>query len=172
MPIVIPATVGVEDLIFDGLDLGQGEGGSIRLKSFVPPLFKKKQEWVEGTDSDGAILTRDPLVSNGQAQITVTVYGVSRDDAETTIGTIIDKIEEADRTPAGLPLIWIPSGSTPNLTFYVLSCEVTELPVDWESGYMAYSPTVSFTLDCAPYGYGDAVTYTGVATAGPLVTLD
>jgi hypothetical protein len=152
--------------------LEQGEGGAIRLAAFTPPLFKKRVEWVEGADSNGAILARDPLESVGDATVRVVVAGVSRDDAQSIIGQIVAKLEESERTSTGIPLVWTPSGSSTSVTAYVLTGEVTEMPVDWESGYMAFQPQVTFTLSCAPGWYGTPVTYTKAATAGPLVTLD
>lgn len=173
MPIVIPGTAtGTESLILDGLDLSQGEGGAIRLDMFNPPLFRKRYEWVEGADSDGALLARDPLVSVGDATVRVAIPGVSRDDANTTVASIVAKLEEAEQHAAGIPLLWTPSDGTVTGTCYVLSGEVTEFPADWESGYMSNQPLITFTLSCAPGWYTDPVIYTGSATAGPLVTLE
>jgi hypothetical protein len=173
VPFVIPsAGVAAEGLVLDGLDLAQGPTGSIMLHSFSPPLFAKRKEWIEAADADGAILAGDPLISVGDATITVAIPGVSRDDAQTTLGTIIDKLEEADRNPGGIPLVWTPSGGSVSGTAYVLTGEVTELPVNWESGWMSNLVMVTFTLSCKPGWYLDPVTYTGSATAGPLVTLE
>jgi hypothetical protein len=175
MPFIVPSSplvVGVEGLILDGLDLAQADNGAIQLAAFSPPLFKKRLEWIEGADSDGAILARDPLVSIGDATVTVAIVGASRDFAQSTIGTIIDKLEEADRNPAGIPLVWTPSDSSVSATAYVLTGEVTEFPVDWESGYMVNQPMVTFTLSCAPGWYLDPVDYGPVTASGPLVELE
>src|SRR3954471_11514183 len=99
MPFAIPTvTTGVESLVLDGLNLAQGEGGAIRLDSFTPPLFKKRVEWVEAADSNGAILARDPLESVGDATVRVAVVGVNRDDAQSIVGQIVGKLEESERT--------------------------------------------------------------------------
>jgi hypothetical protein len=161
-----PAPGSSRRLVLDGLDLAQGPTGSIMLHSFSPPLFAKRKEWIEAADADGAILARDPLISVGDATITVAIPGVSRDDAQTTLGTIVDKLEEADRNPGGIPLVWTPSGGTVSGTAYVLTGEVTELPVDWESGWMSNLAMVTFTLSCKPGWYLDPVTYTGSRRPG------
>src|SRR3954451_333745 len=125
MPFVIPsAASGTESLVLDGLDLAQGNGGAIMLDQFQPPLFRKRPEWIEAADSNGAILARDPLESVGEATVRVAVVGASRDDAQNTIGSIVAKLEEADRNPGGIPLVWTPSDSTVSGTAYVLTGEV------------------------------------------------
>src|SRR4051812_12047321 len=130
MPFVIPpSTPAAEALTLGGLNLSQGVSGAIMLREFTPPIPKKRAEWVEAADSDGAILARAPLVSNGEATIKVAVPGVSRDDMQATVGTIIDKLNEADKNPAGIQLVWTPGNSSTSLTFYVLSGEITEFPV-------------------------------------------
>lgn len=173
MPFIIPSPpVAPEGLVLDGLDLAQGPAGLIMLHAFTPPMFRKRPEWVEGADSDGAILAREPLMTVGDATVTVAIPGVSRDDANTAVADIAAKLEEAERHPGGIPLEWTPSGGTVTGTCYVLTGEITEMPVDWESGYMANQPMVTFTLSCAPGWYTTPVVYTGSATAGPLVELE
>ena len=158
----------LEGLTLNGLSLNNGT--THVLTALQLPIPAKKPEWVEGADANGAILMRDPLVENGTMVITVDLFGTSKDQVNGLIGQIVDELEEADRNPAGVPVVWTPAGGSQSLTFYALEGEVTQLESDLKF-VISNVPTVQITLKCRPGGYGDLVAGPSQTTAGPLATL-
>jgi hypothetical protein len=157
-----------EGLTLNGLSLNNGT--THILTALQLPIPAKKPEWVEGSDADGAVLMRNPLVENGTLVATLDLYTASKDAANAAIGAIVDQLEEADLNPAGIPVVWTPVNGTKSLTFYALSGEVTELPMDTKA-VDSNVPTVTITLKCRPGGYGALVTGPSQTTAGPTVQL-
>ena len=153
-----------EGLTLNGLSLNNGT--THILTELQLPIPAKKPEWVEGADANGAVLMRDPLVENGTLVCKLDLYTAYKDAANAAIGAIVDELEEADRNPAGIPVVWTPVNGTKSLTFYALSGEVTELPMDTKS-VDANVPTIAITLKCRPGGYGALVTGPSQTTAGP-----
>lgn len=158
-----------EGLQLNGLDLNNGT--TRFLTALTLPIPRKRPEWIEGVDADGALLMRDPLVSNGQLVATIDLYGSSKDNGLGLIGEVVDQLEEADRNPGGIPLVWTPADGTKTLTFYVLTGEITELPQDmkWIRGKVA---SVTLTLDCRPGGYGPRALYGTATVAGPIASVN
>ena len=115
----------LEGLTLNGLSLNNGT--THMLTALQLPIPAKKPEWVEGADANGAVLMRDPLVENGTLVATVDLIGSTKAAALGLIGAIVDELEEADRNPAGIPVVWTPAGGGLSMTFYALSGEVTQL---------------------------------------------
>lgn len=163
----------LEQLVFDGLALN--DVTNYRLQGFDAPPPKKRYEWVPGGDADGAALVRDPLFENREVQLRVRItQRATMDLALAAVAAISDKIEEADKQPDGLDLVWTPANSTKAFTFKVLSGEVTGLPVTMDgddAGWFKNSPVVNITLTCKPFGYGAEVVGSPASSATPFVTL-
>lgn len=169
-PIVVTGTdpaIAVEGFVLDGLNLQTG-AYTVAAAKFTPA--RKRPEWAEATDGDGALLVRDPYSDNSQWDLAVHVDAATRDAAHTAAGLVTDKLEEAERNLLGIPLVWTPADSTKSLTFYVLTGEIAEIPIDIESGYFASQPrlVLNVALTCRPFGYGAEQTVAAVAGTGPL----
>src|SRR3990172_1611868 len=110
-----------ESLVLDGLELNPLAGDyNVEGLRMVPP--GKRQEWASGADADGASLVRDPLHENREIEVRLRIGQQSTmDTALAKVAAIIDKVEKADRTEGGIPLVWTPADSTKSFTFYVLS---------------------------------------------------
>jgi hypothetical protein len=171
MPIVItPPTTGFEELVLDGLALNDNVLG-LEAVSFPPP--RQRQEWIGAADSEAQLLVRNPLHENREITATIAVApAADKDGALTRIGQIVDKLQAASAYMDGVELTWSPSGSSLTVTFDVLAGEVTDLPVDWESGWMVNAPTVTVTMRAKPYWRGTEIV-TGVTSgSGPVLTAE
>lgn len=149
-----------EGLVLNGLSLNSGPepAGPYTLEviDMTPP--KKKPEWADGADSDGAGLVREPLYENR------TVTAKIRIEPQTTmnaalekLAAIVDQLQEASKNPGGIPLVWTPSNSTKSITFYTLEGEVTGLPIEVQgdqAGWFVKAPILSVQMVCKPFGYG------------------
>lgn len=157
MPTVLDPLAGtsLETLTLDGLTLN---GTDFALAAFDGPPAPKRQRWIEGEDADGAVLVEPSKRGNKVFTATLQVtQQTSMDSALTLIGQIVDKLEEAEQQPDGIPLVWTPADATKTCTFYVLSGEITGLPITIEQGWFAKSPQITLRLDCKPFGYGTEV---------------
>lgn len=161
-----------ETITLDGLALN--DLTNYRVQSFEAPPPKKRYEWAAGGDADGSALIHDPLFENREIQLKVRItQRATMDLALAAVATLSDKLEEADRQPNGLDLVWTPADSTKTVTFKVLSGEITELPINMEgdnAGWFKRSPVVLVTLMCKPFGYGTEVLGSSTASATPIVT--
>jgi hypothetical protein len=150
-----------EGLLFNSIDLNDGVNFTIRGLGF--PVPKKRQEWVQGADADGAALVRDPLFDMREIPIRLRINpagSLTMDQALAKVGQLVDQIEEAERQVDGLPVVWTPAQGTKSLTFYALSGEITDNPIEkstQNSGYFLKAPMIGFRLDCKPFGYGQTV---------------
>lgn len=163
----------LEQIVLDGLSLN--DVTNYRLQGVDAPPPKKRFEWAEGGDADGAALVRDPLFENRTVELRVRVaQRASMDLALAAVAAISDKLEEADRQPDGLDLVWTPANGTKSVTFKVLAGEITGLPITMDgddAGWFKNSPVITITLTCKPFGYGPEVTGSGTSSATPFVTL-
>ncbi len=161
-----------ESLILDGLQTN--DAVTYSLESLSLPVPKKRPEWVGGGDSDGAILGREPLYENRTVQCRVRVEPqATMDLALAAVATLQDKLQEAER--GGIDLQWTPADSTKTYTLRVLMGEIDELPIvvqGDDAGWFVKAPVASFSLTCAPFGYGAEVLGTPVTSALPVVTLE
>lgn len=169
-PIVVTGTdpaIAVEGFVLDGLNLQTG-AYTVAAAKFTPA--RKRPEWAEATDGDGALLVRDPYSDNSQWDLVIHVDAATRDAAHTAAGLVTNKLEEAEQNLLGIPLVWTPADSTKSLAFYVLTGEISEIPIDIESGYFASQPrlVLNVALTCRPFGYGAEQTVAAVAGTGPL----
>jgi hypothetical protein len=163
-----------ELLSLDGLQLNNVfTGGAYTLSKLVNDPPKKRPEWQERSGGDGAGLLRDPFVENRTIEATIEVRAGSRDASQAAVGQIVDKLEDADATPGGIPLVWRPDGSTRALTYFVLTGELAGPEISVETGYFASNPLlkVDVTFTCRPYGYEPKVTGPSAVGSTPLVTL-
>lgn len=164
-----------ESLVLDGIELNQLTGDYVlRTVEFPPP--RKRYLWAEAADADGAALIRDPTVENRTITASIRVaQQPTKDAALAKIGALVDKLEEAERRPDGLPLIWTPAGATKTLTFYILTGEINDIPVTRsgeDRGWFINYPVVNLTLTCKPYGYRSSEqSISAVTSSAPLVTV-
>lgn len=163
----------LEQLVLDGLALN--DVPNYRLQGFDAPPPKKRYEWAPGSDADGAALIRDPLFENREITARIRIaQRASMDLALAAVGAIVDKLEEAEKHPDGLDLVWTPANSTKSFTFKVLSGEVTGVPVSMDgddAGWFKNAPVVTLTLTCKPFGYGPETLSSTSATSTPFVTI-
>ncbi|MBA3297062.1 MAG: hypothetical protein H0U19_09010, partial [Acidobacteria bacterium] len=161
-----------ESLILDGLQTN--DAVTYSLESLSLPVPKKRPEWVGGGDSDGAILGREPLYENRTVQCRVRVEPqATMDLALAAVATLQDKLQEAER--GGIDLQWTPADSTKTYTLRVLMGEIDELPIvvqGDDAGWFVKAPVASFSLTCAPFGYGAEVLGTPVTSTLPVVTVE
>ncbi len=159
-----------EALVLDTLAINDGVTYTLEQLTMPPP--KKRGIWASGADSDGAVLARDPLFENREITARIRVEPqASMNVALDKIGAISDKLEEAERNEGGIALTWTPAQSTRTITFYVLTGEITEVPIvvtGDDAGWLAMAPVIVVTMTCRPFGYGTEVV--GTAPAGTLVT--
>lgn len=158
----------VESLVFDGLSLSSGNY-TLSSVSLSPP--KKKPEWAESSDADGALLIRDPLFENRTVELDLRVRATTRDLSQQYIQAINWKLEEAEKRRGGLALIWTPINSTTSYTLYVLSGEITDVPMTNESGYLTNLTPLTITLTTKPFLYAAEVTTSTTTSTTPLLTL-
>jgi hypothetical protein len=161
-----------ESFVLDGLELNPAPGvtSPYSLDDVQFPTPRKRYEWVQGADADGAALVRDPLFEQRTITATVRVTDTTRDLVHDAIAAIEAKLEEAEQQPNGLTVVWTPANSTESLTFYCLSGEIGDIPITHESGYFANSVAVPVTLTCKPFGYGSTITGTPVTASTPLLS--
>lgn len=164
--------MGAESLALDGLQLISGHFGMEELE--MPPP-RKRLEWVQGDDSDGALLLRDPLFENREITCRLRVRPqASMDAVLARIADLEAKLEEAEKQRDGLPLVWTPNGSTKSYTLYVLSGELTGVPIVMQgadTGWFQGQPIVTVQMTARPFGYGTEVIGTPVSSTLPLMTL-
>jgi hypothetical protein len=150
----------LEQLKLNGLELNTAAGFfALEAVDFTPP--KKKPEWAQGADSDGAELVRTPLYENRTITATVRVVGTSANQALEKLGELVDMLQEAEKNPQGIPLEWTPANSTKTITFYVLTGEVTSIPIVMDGsdvGWFVAMPKVGISMTAKPFGYGAEVT--------------
>ena len=144
-----------EGVVLNGLNLNPETVGTFHVEKidFSPP--KKRTEWAQANDSDGGDLIRTPLYENRTVTMSVRVDPQSTENAALVkVGELVDMLQEAEKNPGGIPLEWTPASSTKTITFYVLSGEVTGIPITIESGWLVKAPLVDISLTCKPFGYG------------------
>lgn len=163
-----------ERLVFDTLDLNDNVTYSIEGVDAPPPA--KRREWVQAADGDGGFLARDPLFENRELKLRIRVRTqTTMDLALEKIGAIVDKIEEAERTAGGLGLVWTPATATNSFTLYVLTGEISELPLAMsgaDTGWFQRAPVITVKLTCRPFGYGAEVVGSGSSSTLPLMTIE
>ncbi len=172
MPFVVPASVGtdLEELVLDGLALNDT---ILRLLELSCPPPRQRQEWIGAADSEAQLLVRNPLHENREITCRIQVAPAGdMDGALNRIGEILDKLQKASKNPNGIALTWSPAGSTRTVTFDVLSGEITDLPIDWASGWLAKAPTVTVVLKAKPYWRGVEVLTATASSSTPFVTME
>lgn len=168
-----------EGLSLGGLELN-AEG--LSAASLELPPARRKMQLVGTADSDGELLVGPSHFENVEATVRVRIEPqASMDDALDLIQRIDTKIAAAEDyegdllTPAGLPLVWSPAGSTHSGTIYVVSGEITERPIVVEgedAGYFVDAPVVVLRLVCLPGIYRDEVATEPVTFSEPVGELE
>lgn len=168
-PVLTPApSTEIESLILDGLALNDHIDFSVEAVDLTPPA--KRLLWQPAKDGDAL---GDEA---GYERRTITVRIRPRvdgtmDAALAKLGQITDKLQKAERADGGVALIWTPGGSLFTLTAYVLSGEVTRMPLEMsgpDAGWVQHRPVVEIRLDCKPFLYGDEVTEAVVTNTDPM----
>jgi len=156
-----------EQLILSGLTLNDSTFGLAEL-SCPPP--KQRQEWIGAADSEWQALTRNPLHENREVVARIQVNPQSTMDlAHDKVALVIDKLRLASRTPDGVALTWTPATGTRTVTFDVLAGEITDLPIDWASGWLALAPTFTIRMVCKPYWRGTETLVSTASSSTPFV---
>jgi hypothetical protein len=84
------------------------------------------------------------------------------------VAQIVDKLDKAGKTSDGIALTWTPATATLSCTFDVLSGEITDLPIDWENGWLAFAPSLTIELTCKPYWRGTETLTSTNSSSTPL----
>jgi hypothetical protein len=160
-----------EALSLDGLALNDGTTFGMITLSAPPP--RERQNWIGAADSETQVLFGKPLHENRKITAQITVIAQSTMDlAHDKVAQIVDKLAKASKYPDGVALTWTPATGTRTVTFDVLAGEIIDLPIDWENGWLAKSPTLTIEMTCKPYWRGtETVTSTSTFTT-PLGTLE
>jgi hypothetical protein len=161
-----------EALVLDSLAINDGTVFTLEALDMTPP--EELEEWLKGADSDGALLAREPKVSNRTITATIRVEPQSTMNlALAKIALIVDKLKECQRNDNGLALTWVPANSTlGTITFRCLSGQITGLPIDVQNGWFVNAPLLTLRLTCLPFAEGAEVTGTPVTSTLPLITVE
>jgi hypothetical protein len=68
--------------------------------------------------------------------------------------------------------VWTPATATLSCTFDVLAGEITDLPIDWENGWLALAPTFTIELTCKPYWRGTETLTSTSSSSTPFVAFE
>lgn len=171
-----PAVIDREQLAIGTLDLSAGPF-QLEMLSMPPP--KKRPEWMQSSDSDGAILIRVPLYENREITARVRVVGAeSMDQAESLLGVLSSALQGMESNPESA-VTWIPAASSTGLSFNALLGEVTDLPIEVTGDGAGWfldnpEPVVTVNITAEPIGYGPELTYAypTPSPARPVLELD
>ena len=92
------------------------------------------------------------------------------DTALTKVSQIVAKLEEAERHDGGLAATWTPAEATEANTVYILSGEITDLPITIDSGWFQKSPVLTIELTARPFLYGGEVAVASSSSTDPAMT--
>ena len=162
----------IESLVLDGLALN---ASGLTLEELRMPTPGRRTEWVASPDADGALLLRESLFDTREITLRLRVdRQATMNDALTRVEALSKKLQECEKTDGGLALVWTPADATRSMTFYVLSGQITDVPVTPtgdDAGWFAQTPVMSVVLTCRPFGYGPEQTVAAVSSTAPVVTL-
>jgi hypothetical protein len=174
VPVVVPTIPGsttVEAFTLDGLALNDQVTFGVDSVSWPPP--QQRQDWIGAADSEAQLLFRKPLHENRKVTLSVGVIPQpSMDLALAKVAQVVDKLDKAGKFTDGIGLVWAPAGGTLSCTFDVLAGQITDLPIDWENGWLALAPSFTVELTCKPYWRGTETLTSTVSSSTPFVTLD
>jgi hypothetical protein len=166
----------LDSLVLGGTSISDEVNYVLETLDLTPP--KRKAEWAQAADADGADLIRTPLYENRTITATIRVAPqASKDAALAKVGTLVDLLQEAEKNPAGLALEYTPASATKKITFYVLTAEVTSVPMVNEGsgvGWYANAPQLVVAFTCRPFGYGvevEAAAAKSIETGLSIVTI-
>lgn len=149
----------LDTLTLNGTSLSDTTVFGLEAIDFTPPA--KKPEWAQSADADGSLLVRTPLFDNRTITANIRIVPqATMDLALEKLGILVDLLQEAEKQPEGIQLVWSPATATKKITFYVLTGAVTGIPMVNEGqgvGWYAKSPLVTVALTCKPFGYGTEV---------------
>jgi hypothetical protein len=150
--------------------------GTFTLMSLEADPPRARMDWIAAADSEAAALFRRPLHENRTFTMKLRVTPqASMDTALDKVGLLVDKLQAASATPAGVALVWTPAGSTRARTFTVLAGQITGLPIALSGdGYswLLSSPIVTIELTCHPYWLGTETLTSTASSSTPFVTLE
>jgi hypothetical protein len=150
--------------------------GTFTLMSLEADPPRARMDWIAAADSEAAALFRQPLHENRTITMKLRVTPqASMDAALDKVGLLVDKLQAASATPAGVALVWTPAGSTRARTFTGLAGQITGLPIALSGdGYswLLSSPIVTIELTCHPYWLGTETLTSTASSSTPFVTLE
>jgi hypothetical protein len=160
-----------EALTIDGLAVN--DGTTFGMQSFDAPVPRQRQDWIGAADSETQLLVRNPLHENRKITARISVIPQSTmDTAHDKLLLLLDKLQKASRYTDGITMTWAPATGTRTATFDVLAGEITDLPIDWENGYLAKAPTITIELTCKPYWRGTETLTSTASSSTPITTLE
>jgi hypothetical protein len=160
-----------EALVLDTLALN--DGTTLGMISFDAPVPRQRPDWIGGADSEAQLLVRNPLHENRKITVRLAVVPqASMNVAHDKILLVLDKLQKASKYQDGISMTWTPATGTRTATFDVLSGEIVDLPIDWENGWLAFSPQITVELTCKPYWRGTETLTSTASSSTPFVTLE
>lgn len=172
MPFILtpPGSTDLESLEFDGLALNDAVFG---LAEFSCPPPPERPEWIGAADSEAQLLVGTPKHENRDITLKLQVTPqVNMDLALDQVGALLDKCVKASKYQDGIELAWNPATSARFVTFDVLSAQITDLPVDWENGWLAFAPTITVAMKAKPYWRGEETLTSTTSSSTPFVTAE
>jgi hypothetical protein len=161
-----------EVVTLDGLSLNDGTVFGMAEVNLPPP--PALVEWARSADSDGSLLAREPPHDNAEGTIKLWVAQQATPDLMLAkVALITDKLQEAQRNPGGIDLVWTPHDSTLSVTGKVLFGEITDMPITFADGWIGNAPTVTMKLVRLPFWEGTEVVSAATVTSSlPVITLE
>lgn len=159
-----------EQLVFDGLTLNDATFGLAEVVMSPP---RERQNWIGAADSEFQVLTDVPRHDNRDITVKIQIAPqASMNTALDKVGLLVDKCVKASKYPNGIALTWTPATSTRTVTAEVLSAEITDLPIDWQDGWLALAPTVTIVMKAKPYLLGTEAVGSTTSTSTPYVSAE
>jgi hypothetical protein len=138
-----------EAFTLDGLALNDGTTFGIDGEKGVdmtPP--GDRPNWIGAADSETQLLTRTPLHENRVITIPLVVIQQSTMDlVHDKIALVLDKLQKASKYTDGIALTWTPRRGRGPSRSTCSSRPITDLPVDWENGWIGRRPRVHDRVD-------------------------
>jgi len=145
----------LERLKLGAVELNDESRFTVESLTFTPAA--KKPLFATNADSDGEALVRESHYTNANFELKVRIspqstvaLGIAK------LGELTDAIQACEKIEGGQALEWTPATTAAAYTGYVLSAEVTGIPIEVEgdgAGWLLGAPVVTIKLTCRPFFY-------------------
>jgi hypothetical protein len=136
-----------------GIELNDGVNFTIESLVFNPA--QKKPLYVSNADADGEALVRESHYTPANFELKVRVEPQASIHAGLIkLGELTDAIQACEKVERGQALEWTPASTEDTYTVYVLSGDITGIPIEVEgdgAGWLLGAPVVTIKLTCRPF---------------------